>query len=136
VSNDKPQPFQLSLVFDFSKQSVNISGTLNKLADVKDALKFARLMTSIYASRKFELRGQSDELLLSTPEPTGKPPDLFIYDKWVALLENASFIQERLGVRIPSPESPTSYDLELSSKLREFIQNGRIELQHVWCLGA
>jgi hypothetical protein len=130
VSDDNPQPFQLSLVFDFGKQIVAISGHLDyAIADVRDALKFTRLMMFMYKSQKFELRGQSDELLVSSPEPTEKPKDVSVFDRSVELLENASIIQQRLGTRIPAPEFPTSYDLELSRKLRELVENGKIELQ-------
>jgi len=135
VSNDSPKPYQLKLVIDLSKGASQFSGHINPdLTDLKQALEFIRFMKTLSETGRLELRDKSKDNLVLNLSGAASPglvdqrlPDLF---------ETLTFIQEKMGVRIPVPISPTSWDLGMAKEIQMLLKNERLEMEsHSFGLG-
>jgi hypothetical protein len=129
VSNDEPRPFQLALQLALSKGAANFDAQLDDcLADAKDTLLYAKFMIGLLKSGGFEMRDGVNDSLLLDMHLTNAGPTKDMYDTWLELLENLSFVQDRMKVRIRAPVDPTTWDLQASRKIRELLETGRTQL--------
>jgi hypothetical protein len=79
-----------------------------------------------------EVQDLSGNILLSTTRPPSIDVD---FGPWLELLENASFIQGKIGTKIKAPLTPTSWDLELSRKIVRLLTEKKIELPEDYSFG-